>query len=122
VRQILVNVLANALKFTGPGGRVHVSCAPVEARPAAARLEGAGPWLRIDVEDTGIGIAPALQAAVFEPFVQAEPGLTRARGGTGLGLAISRQLARLMDGDLTLRSTEGEGSCFTLWLPAVTTG
>ena len=119
VRQILVNVLANAVKFTGAGGQVRVASARTEARPAEARLEGAGPWLRVDVEDTGIGIAPGLQSAVFEPFVQAEPGLTRERGGTGLGLSISRQLARLMDGDLTVRSTEGEGSCFTLWLPAL---
>ncbi|HET6762657.1 MAG TPA: ATP-binding protein [Longimicrobiaceae bacterium] len=119
VRQILVNVLANAVKFTAPGGRVHVGCATLGVHPATARLPGTGPWLRIDVEDTGIGIAPELQAAVFEPFVQAEPGLTRSRGGTGLGLAISRQLARLMDGDLTLQSAEGEGSCFTLWLPSV---
>src|SRR5690606_4204104 len=77
-----------------------------------------GPWAYVDVEDTGEGIEPALLERVFEPFVQGNGTHTRTRGGSGLGLAISRQLARMMGGDLTVRSTRGEGSCFTLWLAA----
>jgi K+-sensing histidine kinase KdpD len=65
-----------------------------------------------------MGIAPDQVEAIFQPFVQADMGRTRAHGGTGLGLTISRQLARLMEGDLTVRTAPGQGSCFTLWLPA----
>jgi PAS domain S-box-containing protein len=116
VRQIVVNLLSNAVKFTEAGGRVAVRC---EVRmEAGAALEG-GPWLAVEVEDTGVGIAPEQLERVFAPFVQVEEGHTRTRGGTGLGLTISRSLARMMGGDLTVRSSLGRGSCFTLWLPAV---
>ncbi|MDQ3997751.1 MAG: ATP-binding protein, partial [Gemmatimonadota bacterium] len=118
VRQIVVNLLSNAVKFTPAGGTVTVGCDTVQNAPAQARLVGDGPWAFIRVEDTGIGIAPEHRAAVFEPFHQVESGTTRTAGGTGLGLTISRRLARLMDGDLTLESTPGVGSVFTLWLPA----
>jgi PAS domain S-box-containing protein len=118
VRQVLANLLSNAVKFTEPGGRVSV-CASVTGEPDEdARLPGGGPWMRIDVEDTGIGIPPERLSTVFDPFVQVDASYTRQAGGTGLGLTISRRLARLMDGDLTVRSTLGRGSCFTLWLPA----
>jgi PAS domain S-box-containing protein len=118
VRQVLVNLLSNAVKFTEPGGKVTV-CASVTERPDDdARLPGPGPWVRVDVEDTGIGIAPERLATVFDPFVQVDASYTRQAGGTGLGLTISRRLARLMEGDLTVRSRLGRGSCFTLWLPA----
>jgi len=70
----------------------------------------------IEVDDTGAGIAPEQLPHIFEPFVQADSGRTRQKGGTGLGLTISRRLARLMGGDLTVRSEEGVGSCFSLWL------
>ena len=118
VRQVLVNMLSNAVKFTGVGGSVTVSCGVADQVPAATRVTGSGPWTFIRVTDSGIGIAPDKQAAVFEPFVQAESGTTRTKGGTGLGLTISRRLARLMGGDLTLESAPGDGSSFTLWLPA----
>ncbi|MBW8769313.1 MAG: PAS domain S-box protein, partial [Gemmatimonadetes bacterium] len=122
VRQILVNLLANAVKFTtardGEPGRVTVSAGAAKAAAADASVSGDGPWVYIRVEDTGSGIHPDQLHAVFEPFVQADMTLTREHGGTGLGLAISRRLARLMGGDLIVRSEEGLGSAFFLWLPA----
>lgn len=116
VRQILVNLVANAVKFTERGGRVTVSCGTTREPAEEAELSGEGPWVFIRVADTGIGIAPEMMDSVFHAFVQTEQGLTRRRDGTGLGLTISRELARRMGGELTLRSTLGEGSCFTLWL------
>ncbi len=114
VRQILVNLLTNAVKFTPPGGRVTVTCDTVAVGGPASE----GPWAAVRVEDTGVGIAPDEQARVFAPFHQVDGGHTRAQGGTGLGLTISRQLARLMGGDLGVESRPGAGSTFTLWLPA----
>ncbi|MEX1184567.1 MAG: ATP-binding protein [Gemmatimonadota bacterium] len=116
VRQILTNLLSNAVKFTPRGGTITVSCDVVADAPPTAELHGAGPWVCITVEDSGIGIAPEQLDAVFDAFVQVETGRTRTRGGTGLGLTISRRLARLMGGDLTADSTPGEGSRFSLWL------
>jgi signal transduction histidine kinase len=118
VRQVLVNLLANAVKFTPRGGTVTVSCGRVEDKSITAILAGGGPWVFLRVSDTGIGIPAAHQVAVFEPFFQVEGGLTRSKGGAGLGLTISRRLARLMGGDLTLESTPDAGATFTLWLPA----
>jgi two-component system, cell cycle sensor histidine kinase and response regulator CckA len=118
VRQILANLLSNAVKFTEPGGRVTVTCETVAQPDPDALLSGDRPWLCIMVEDTGIGMDADQIAAVFEPFVQAESGRTRTKGGSGLGLTISRHLARLMNGDLTVASAPGEGSCFKLWLAA----
>jgi signal transduction histidine kinase len=106
VEQILVNLLSNAIKFTAPGGRVDVS--------AKARDGG----VAFVVRDTGIGIAADQLERIFDPFVQADQGYTRSYGGVGLGLAISRELARLMGGDITVESTVGRGSAFTLKLPA----
>ena len=120
VRQILVNLLSNALKFTEPGGRVTVRCRSIEDADPTAEVIGAGPWITVEVEDTGIGIAPEQLDRVFDPFVQVDDKNTRKEGGTGLGLTISRKFARLMGGDLTARSRQGEGSCFTLWLPVET--
>jgi signal transduction histidine kinase len=116
VRQILVNLLANAVKFTERGGRVTMTCGTTHAPDPEAQLAAGGSWVCIRVADTGMGIAPEMRESVFEAFVQTEAGLTRRRDGTGLGLTISRELARRMGGELTLRSVLGEGSCFTLWL------
>jgi signal transduction histidine kinase len=116
VRQILLNLLSNALKFTQSGGRVTVRCRVEDRAPAEALLPEAAPWVVLDVEDTGMGIPADQFPRIFEPFVQAEGGHTRRVAGTGLGLTISRRLARLMGGELTVRSTEGVGSCFSLWL------
>jgi signal transduction histidine kinase len=117
VRQILVILLSNALKFTDRGGSITVSCGTSLTPDAEAKLAGDGPWTFMRVADTGIGISPTEAETVFQPFVQADPGNTRKQGGAGLGLAIGLELARRMGGDLTLRSAAGEGSCFTLWLP-----
>lgn len=118
VRQILVILLSNALKFTDRGGKVTVSCGTTRTSDAEAELDGDGPWTFIRVADTGIGISAAEVETVFQPFVQTDSGNTQSQRGAGLGLAIGLDLAHRMGGDLTLRSTLGEGSCFTLWLPA----
>lgn len=118
VRQILVNLQSNAVKFTESGGCVKVTCGSTDHPHPETRLGEEGHWTYIRVEDTGIGIAPHQCEAVFRPFIQVETGHTRRRGGTGLGLTIARDLALRMGGDLTLRSELGVGSSFTLWLPA----
>ncbi len=118
VRQILINLLGNAVKFTQPGGQISLAVERHTGPGPAAMRERNGDWVRFHIADTGIGIAPTLQQAVFAPFVQAVSGPTRPRDGSGLGLAISRRLARLMGGDVTVESRLGEGSTFTLWLPA----
>jgi signal transduction histidine kinase/CHASE3 domain sensor protein len=117
VRQILTNLVANAVKFTGPGGRVSVQCVTKPSVPP--QLESVrGPYVALRVTDTGIGIDAADLDRIFEPFTQAEAGYTRQRMGTGLGLTISRRLAQLMHGDITVDSEPGKGSTFTLWLPS----
>lgn len=105
VDQILLNLLSNAIKFTGPDGTVRVACS--ESVDTAS----------IEVIDTGAGIPAEKLEAIFEPFVQLGRSLSSAHEGTGLGLAISRELARAMNGDLTVSSTEGSGSTFRLTLP-----
>jgi hypothetical protein len=118
VRQVLVVLLSNAVKFTAPGGRITVSAGTAAQPSPGAQLAGAGPWAYVRVEDTGRGIPSGRLAAIFEPFVQADMELTRQHGGTGLGLTIARRLARLMGGDLTVRSEVGMGTTFFLWLEA----
>ena len=108
LRQILINLLGNAVKFTGQGS--------VALRVSAAASGDGAPLLRADVEDTGPGIAAEDLPRLFQRFEQAEAG-RRSTGGTGLGLAISRGFARLLGGDITVRSRSGEGSVFTLTLP-----
>jgi len=112
VQQILLNLLSNAAKFTPAGGSIVVD--------APMRAEGEAPaeTLFLRVSDTGPGIPNDKQEAIFEPFVQVDRGLTRPTEGTGLGLAISRDLARGMGGDLRVRSRVGQGSSFTLSMPA----
>lgn len=105
LRQIMINMLSNAIKFTPAGGRIKISCAVNEQTAS------------IDVEDTGPGIPGDKLEAVFEPFVQLDRGLTRTTDGTGLGLAISRGLARAMGGDILLKSEVGVGSVFTVTIP-----
>jgi PAS domain S-box-containing protein len=117
LRQILVNLIGNALKFSA-GGTVTVR---LESRPDC-RCPGAtgNDCLRITVADTGIGISPEVLPQLFRPFSQGDPSITRQFGGTGLGLAISRELAQLLGGDLSVESAPGKGSAFTLSLPLLT--
>jgi CheY-like chemotaxis protein len=103
LRQILGNLISNALKFTLEGA--------VAVRFASAE-DGSG--LRIDVADTGIGISPEILPRLFDKFVQADSTTTRRFGGSGLGLAICRELAVLMDGSIKVQSREGRGSTFTV--------
>ena len=117
VRQILINLLNNGLKFTDPEGAVTVTWGVSSEPDDEARLTGRGPWCYLRVTDTGIGIPPEKLGAIFDPFVQVEGGHTRSKEGSGLGLTISRRLARLMRGDLSVRSQPGKGAAFTLWLP-----
>ncbi|MDB4887965.1 MAG: sensor protein [Gemmatimonadetes bacterium] len=105
VQQIVLNLLSNAIKFTEPGGHVTLDCAAEEDKRLIVR-----------VTDTGCGIVAGDLECVFQPFVQVDAKMTRAYEGTGLGLAISREMARGMGGDLTVTSTAGEGSTFTLTL------
>lgn len=105
LRQVLLNLLSNAIRFTPPGGEITLSC---ESRSRD--------MVAIVVADTGIGIPREKQGQVFEPFVQLDRSLTRTSEGVGIGLAISRDLARGMNGDLTLTSAPGEGSRFAVLL------
>ena len=111
VRQILVNLIGNALKFTDDG----------EVRVSVALSEGDKPELRFVVTDTGIGMDASTIDTVFTPFSQASQTSARRYGGTGLGLSISKRLAESMGGTITVQSTKGKGSCFTLKLPLTRT-
>jgi PAS domain S-box-containing protein len=109
LRQILTNLVANAVKFTD-AGEVVVR-AEIAARSVVETL------IRFEVADTGIGIAAAAQADIFEPFSQADASTTRSHGGTGLGLAISKRLVERMGGRIALESDAGKGSCFSFTVP-----
>ncbi len=108
VRQILLNLLSNAAKFTS-GGRVTIS--------GSLQAGAEEPKIIISVTDTGIGMSEAQQKQIFEAFTQADSSTTKEFGGSGLGLTISRRFAELLGGTLTCTSEEGRGSCFTLSLP-----
>ncbi len=114
LRQILLNLVGNAVKFTETG-RVQVRLKWLERLASAP--EDTRIWLRGEVEDSGIGISTEQQARLFQAFEQADGSTTRRFGGTGLGLAICQQLVELMGGTLHVRSTLGQGSCFWFDLP-----
>jgi len=113
VRQMLLNLLSNACKFT-QGGRVTLSS-------ERARTEH-GEEIVFSVADSGIGMTPVQMAKLFEAFAQAEASTSRRYGGTGLGLAITKRFAEMMGGDVNVASTPGEGSVFTIRLPVATSG
>jgi signal transduction histidine kinase len=108
LRQILLNLLSNACKFTKEG----------EVRLRARRVVNGGNWIECAVADTGIGMTAEQQAKLFEEFTQADASTAQNFGGTGLGLAITRKLARMMGGDVTVASEPGKGSVFRVRLPA----
>lgn len=115
IRQVLLNLIGNAIKFT-LAGKVTVSVSAVMDR------SGKKADLSINVRDTGVGIPASRIEAIFQPFEQADDSTVRKFGGTGLGLTISRQLVRLMGGELSVKSTAGHGSCFRIDLPSVEIG
>jgi len=106
LRQVLLNLAENAVKYTHPGGVVTFS------------LENRGGWVRISVADTGIGISPEQQALIFDRFYRADKARSRELGGSGLGLSIAQRIAQAHGGKITVESQPGVGSTFTLWLPA----
>jgi len=110
LRQILLNLLSNACKFTKQG----------EVKLRIRRVADRGNWVEFEVSDTGIGMTPEQVGKLFQEFSQAEASTAKRYGGTGLGLAITRKLARMMGGDVTVASQPGQGSVFTVRLPAGT--
>ncbi|MDR3043671.1 MAG: response regulator [Desulfovibrio sp.] len=124
LRQVLTNLVINGIKYTEVGGvslAVELDGAPprmpgagLGAHPAHSAHSGGTVGLRVIVEDTGVGIAAEKWERIFEPFTLAENFLTKKYGGAGLGLAISREIARMMGGDIAVRSQEGAGSTFVL--------
>jgi signal transduction histidine kinase len=110
IRQIVLNLVSNALKFTEKGG-IAIHCVPLEGNE----------MLRVSVHDTGIGISPAALSYIFEAFRQADGSTTRRFGGTGLGLTIARKLVELQGGEVAVESTVGQGSTFSFTLPIVPT-
>jgi CheY-like chemotaxis protein/anti-sigma regulatory factor (Ser/Thr protein kinase) len=110
VRQVLTNLIGNAIKFTDEGSITVESCVRPHTSPDWVTLE-------IAVTDTGVGFDDARIEALFSPFTQADGSITRSYGGTGLGLAITRSLMQLMGGDVTATSQQGQGACFTIRFP-----
>ncbi len=113
LRQILLNLVGNAIKFT------HRGSVRVTADVVATKADA--PMLRIRVIDTGVGMTASQAASLFEAFVQADTSTTRRFGGTGLGLRISKRLAAMLGGDILVESVEGVGSTFTVTIPALAT-
>jgi adenylate cyclase len=107
LRQILLNLLSNACKFTKGG----------EVKLVARKVSNGSKFVEFTVSDTGIGMTAEQQAKLFEEFSQADATTAQRFGGTGLGLAITRKLARMMGGDVTVASEPGKGSVFTGRLP-----
>ena len=109
IRQVLINLLNNAVKFTPNGGQITLT--------VKTHRDDHGPWMTFAIADSGIGIAPESIGQLFKPFTQIDSSLTRQHAGTGLGLALVKQLVDLHGGTVAVGSTLGQGSCFTVSLP-----
>jgi signal transduction histidine kinase len=107
LRQILLNLLSNACKFTKQG----------QVTLRASKIAGGRDCIEFAIADTGIGMTAEQLARLFQEFSQAEASTAKRYGGTGLGLAITRKLARMMGGDVVVTSEMGKGSVFTVQLP-----
>lgn len=112
IRQILTNLLSNAIKFTPSGGRVVL-------RAAEQRQESSSVYVRFEVEDTGIGMSEEYLSRIFTPFEQESAATAQNYGGSGLGLSITYNLIQMLHGSITVCSTPGKGSIFTVMLPFV---
>lgn len=124
VRQMIVNLLSNAVKFTPERGQIKLTAGLsyghqllLEQRPDDSPINHSTPYLRLEVQDNGIGISKEKQSLLFQPFQQVDASLTRRHEGTGLGLALTKRLAELHGGTVSFSSTEGEGSRFCVWIP-----
>ncbi len=113
-RQILLNLLSNAAKFTSDG-KVQLTVSVIDSDSASSLKQPE--WLLIEVKDDGVGIPPDKLSALFVPFVQAEKSTSKDYGGTGLGLALVKQFVELMGGEIDVESNVGSGSTFTVRLP-----
>ncbi len=112
--RLLLNIVGNALEYTPKGGHVTIRLA---ARDGRSRPVSDHRSVLIEVEDTGMGIAPQDQAKIFDRFYRVNPDRSRHTGGSGLGLAIARAIAQAHGGDIQVKSEVGQGSCFTIQLP-----
>ena len=124
VRQMVINLLSNAVKFTPEGGQIKFACRLAygsqlqeQYRPDRSPVNLSTPYLCLEVQDTGIGIAQDKWNLLFRPFQQVDASLTREHEGTGLGLALTKRLAELHGGTVSLKSVEHQGSTFAVWLP-----
>ena len=117
VRQCVVNLLSNSVKFTPAGGHISVKAGLADRAPASAGPFGSAGYFQISVEDNGIGIPPELQQKVFDTFFQADSSASREYGGAGLGLSIVKSYIDAHGGEVSVRSEAGRGSVFTLVLP-----
>jgi signal transduction histidine kinase len=117
IRQCVVNLLSNSVKFTPAGGEIIVRAGPADRGPASAGPFGSAGYFQVSVTDNGIGIPAELQAKVFETFFQADSSASREYGGAGLGLSIVKSYVEAHGGEVSVRSELGKGSTFTLMVP-----
>src|SRR5207237_4219211 len=117
IRQCVVNLLSNSVKFTPAGGHILIQAGPAERPPTQSGPFGSSGYFQISVTDNGIGIAPELQSKVFETFFQADSSASREYGGAGLGLSIVRSYVEAHGGEVFVKSELGKGSTFTLIVP-----